>query len=69
MLIQSVFFQEPFSLTFYLEIDGTVSDSEKVEIMSSSSNFDIRTNLLNSENTAESKTFTVKAAETSDRAE
>ena len=57
-----------FAGTYYLENDGTVSDTEKVEFMSSSSDFDIRTKLLNAENTAESKTFTVNAAETSDRA-
>ena len=59
-----------FAGTYYLENDGTVSDTEKVDFMSYADigMFDIRTKLLNAENTAESKTFTVNAAETSDRA-
>lgn len=59
-----------FAGTYYLDNDGTLSDTEKVEFMSYASygNFDVRTKLLNAENTAESKTFTVNAAETSDRA-
>ncbi len=59
-----------FAGTYYLDNDGTLSDTEKVEFMSYADigMFDIRTKLLNAENTAESKTFTVNAAETSDRA-
>ena len=53
--------------TYYFEKDGVISDAETFGYLTSSYNYTVTAKILKGE-TAESKTFTVNGAETSDRA-